>query len=247
MRTISKKERSTVLSKADLRHLKNSKLQFKDVKHNGKRLVVCYNEERAKKDKEHRESLLEKLREKIKSGKVKNLISNPFYRRFVSIRSDKPKLDEEKIHQDELYDGVFVITTNTKLSCIQVVERYKDLWQVEQAFRHLKSELEVGPIYHWKDRRISAHVMICFLALILRATFYKLLKEQQKEVSYTKVLWDLKSFRAAELKIQNEVITMRTEIKPNAALAFKALGMKVPNRVLSSSNNLPGVVVRQKP
>jgi transposase len=246
MRTISKEARANVLSKADLRKLKNSKLQFKEVEHNGSRLIVCYNEQRAEKDKEHRENLLEKLREKIRSGKVKNLISNPFYRRFVSIRADKPRLDEQKITQDELYDGIFVITTSTDLSCVQVVERYKDLWQVEMAFRQLKSELEVGPVFHWKDRRIRAHIMICFLALILRTSFYKLLKEQQQEISYDKVLWSLKSLRAVELKVQGEAVTIRTELKPMALLAFKALNMKAPNRVLSSSNNFSGVVVRRK-
>ena len=42
------------------------------------------------------------------------------------------------------------------------------LWQIEAGFRCLKDELEAGPIYHWKDRRIRAHIMVCFFALILR-------------------------------------------------------------------------------
>jgi len=246
MRTIPKKERSEVLSKTNLRKLINSNLQFKEVDHNGIRLIVCYNEERAVKDKEHRERQLEILNEKLKSGKVKTLISNPFYKKFVSIKSKKPELDREKIKQDELYDGVFVLTTSTRLSCLQVVESYKDLWQVEMAFRQLKSELEVGPIFHWRDRRIRAHIMICFLALVMRTCFYKLLQSKQKDVSYRKVLWDLKSLRAVELKIQNEPIILRTELKSGAALAFRVMNMRAPNRILSQSGNFSGVVVRQK-
>jgi transposase len=245
MRTIPKRERAIILSKADLRKLKNIKLQFKEVYYEGTRLVVCYNDERAVKDKEHREKQLEALRDKLKSGKVKALISNPFYRKFVSIRANKPRLDIEKIRQDELYDGVFVLTTNTKLSCLQVVESYKDLWQVEMAFRQLKSELEAGPIYHWKDRRIRAHIMICFLALVMRTCFYKLLQATKKKVSYNQVLWDLKSLRAVELEIQKERVTLRTELKPGASLAFRAMNMRAPNRILSQPGNLSGVVVRQ--
>ena len=89
----------------------------------------------------------------------------------------KASLDIEKVKQDKFYDGVFVLTTNTKLSCLQVVERYKDLWQIESGFRQLKSELQMGPIYHWKDRRIRAHIMICFMAFCLRVSLYKKLKK----------------------------------------------------------------------
>jgi transposase len=176
MRTISKDERKVVLRKANLRKLKNLELQFKEVEYRGQRLIVCYNAERAEKDKEHRESEITKLKEKLKnSSSIKQLISNPHHRKFLKINDEKTKaeLDLKKIKEDEIHDGVFVLTTNTRLSCLQVVERYKDLWQIEAGFRQLKSELKLGPIYHHKDRRIRAHVMICFMAFCLRVTLYK--------------------------------------------------------------------------
>ena len=87
--------------------------------------------------------------------------------------------------------------------------------------------------------------MICFLALVMRICFYKLLQSKQKDVSYRKVLWDLKSLRAVELKIQNEPIILRTELKSGAALAFRAMNMRAPNRILSKPGNFSSVVVRQ--
>jgi len=248
MRTISKEERSKVLSQANLRKLKNHELEFKEVIYREQRLIVCYNPKRAEKDKHHREREVEKLREKLESAKsIKQLISNPVARKFIKVNESKTKatLDEEKIKADELYDGVFVLTTNTKLPAIQAVERYKDLWQIEAGFRSLKSELEMGPIYHFKDRRIRAHIMICFLAFCMRVALYKKLKTHFKDesFSYTALMRDLSSLQAIGLTIKDKQIKIRTELKDGTSQIFRAIGMRPPNRILSSE--LENVVIRQ--
>ncbi len=247
MRIISKDERKEVLGKANLRKLKNTELRFKEVEHRGQRLIICYNPERAEKDKLFREKHIEKLKEKLKGVKsIKQLISNAQDRKFIKVNEEKTKasLDLEKIKSDELYDGVFVLTTNTKLSCLQVVERYKDLWQIESGFRQLKSELRMGPIYHWKDRRIRAHIMICFMAFCLKVTLYKKLKAyfKKEKFSMTHLMRDLKSLHAIELKLDNKRAKIRTELKPGANHIFRALGMRAPNRVIQSE--LESVVKR---
>lgn len=247
MRTIAKEERAEILSQANLKKLRNHELQYKEVMYREQRLIVCYNAERAEKDRLHREREVEKLREKLKSTKsIKQFIGNPHYRRFLIVNEAKTKaqIDEEKIKNDELYDGVFVLTTNTKLSCLQVVERYKDLWQVEQAFRQLKSELEIGPIYHFKDRRIRAHIMICFLAFCMRVALYKKLKIYFKDqiFSMSALLHDLKSLQAISLTFKDKLVLLRTELKEGANHIFRALGMRVPNRILYSE--LESVVIR---
>ena len=248
MRTISKEERAKVLSQANLKKLRNHKLKFKEVDYRGQRLVVCYNPERAEKDKLHREREIEKLREKLKSTKgIKQLIGNPLARKFIKVDESKTKasLDEDKIKADELYDGIFVLTTNTKLSAIQVVERYKDLWQIEAAFRSLKSELEVGPIYHFKDRRIRAHIMICFLAFCMRVALYKKLKIYFKEeqFSFSALMKDLTALQAICLTIKDKKVKLRTELKDGASHIFRAIGLRPPNRILHSE--LENVVIRQ--
>jgi len=124
-----------------------------------------------------------------------------------------------------MYDGVFVLTTNTGLSCIQVVERYKDLWQIESAFRQLKSELKMGPIYHHKDRRIRAHIMVCFLAFCMKVALYKKLKEyfDKESFSITELMRDLKALHAIELDVKGEKSKLRTELKEGANHIFRAL------------------------
>lgn len=246
MRTIAKDERKKVLSQAGLRKLSNHELEYKEVEYQGNRLIVCYNAERAELDREHREDEIKRLREKIKNKTIKQLISNPSYRRFVKINNDKTaSLDEEKIKEDALYDGIFVLTTNTDLSCLQVVERYKDLWQIENGFRQLKDELEMGPIYHWKDRRIRAHVMICFMAFCLRTALYKKLKTyfKQEKFSFTEVMSDLRSLHSIGLQLKDKKAKVRTELKDGANHIFRAIGMRVPNRILESE--VQTVVIRQ--
>lgn len=75
---------------------------------------------------------------------------------------------EAQIAQEAALDGLYVVRTSVEenvFSAEQTVSNYKDLSQVEWAFRSLKTmDLQVRPIYHWKDERIKAHVFLCMLA-----------------------------------------------------------------------------------
>ena len=67
-----------------------------------------------------------------------------------------------------MMDGKLLLVTNTAdLTPDEVVTRYKSLADIERGFRVLKSEIEIGPIYHRLPNRIRAHAAICFMALIL--------------------------------------------------------------------------------
>jgi len=67
-----------------------------------------------------------------------------------------------------MMDGKLLLVTNTQdLAPGEVVERYKSLADIERGFRILKSEIEIGPVYHRLPDRIRAHATICFIALIL--------------------------------------------------------------------------------
>jgi transposase len=65
-------------------------------------------------------------------------------------------------------DGKLLLVTNaTDLTAQEVVQRHKALADIERGFRVLKSEIEIGPVYHRLPERIRAHAQICFMALIL--------------------------------------------------------------------------------
>lgn len=233
MRTIPKRDRYLVLSKSELKRVRED-LSFKEVTYNDQRLLVCYNPERAILDAEKREDILDRIRKKIKDGSILSIVDNANYKKFLKIEGPTPKIDPEAIERDATYDGMYVLTSNTKLSPGVVIDTYKGLWQVEHAFRSLKTELEMGPIYHWKDDRIRAHVMVCFLALVLRTIFYKKLRAEDPLASYQEVFSSLRSLEAVGLTVKNKSVVLRTEPKVLAQLAFRALKMVAPPRIVST-------------
>ena len=76
----------------------------------------------------------------------------------------KVTINQEKITDDEKWDGLKGYITNTTLPAAEVYEQYKALWVVERAYRVTKGTLEMRPMFHFTPRRIEAHVCICFVA-----------------------------------------------------------------------------------
>jgi len=77
-------------------------------------------------------------------------------------------INERALTHARMMDGKLLLVTNTNdLTPAEVVKRYKSLADIERGFRVLKSEIEIGPIYHRLPDRIRAHATICFIALIL--------------------------------------------------------------------------------
>lgn len=80
--------------------------------------------------------------------------------------------NEQSIGEEAALDGLYVIRTNVsaeRLDSAGVVLAYKSLAHVEQAFRHFKlSDLEVRPIYHYRERRVRAHLLLCMLAYLVQ-------------------------------------------------------------------------------
>jgi transposase len=96
-------------------HSKNpSPLKVKEVVVDGTRYIVCKNERQARRDEADRNTIVESLKEKIAKA-PSSLISNKGYRGFLTITNKSVTLDEEKIKADAKYDGIWVLTTNTKL------------------------------------------------------------------------------------------------------------------------------------
>ena len=77
------------------------------------------------------------------------------------------ELDEKAIAQEERFDGFYAVCTNLEGSSETILEINKQRWQIEDAFRTLKTEFKARPVYLQRDDRILAHFMTCFLALLL--------------------------------------------------------------------------------
>jgi transposase len=78
------------------------------------------------------------------------------------------KLNEQKIEEDSVWDGLKgIVTNNIELSNEELIHQYSNLWQVEESFKITKHDLKIRPIYHWKPSRVKAHLAISFMAYTL--------------------------------------------------------------------------------
>jgi Transposase DDE domain. len=76
--------------------------------------------------------------------------------------------DEEKLAEDEKYDGYYVIVTSKcKATDEWVIDTYKELWRIEETFKVTKSDLEARPVHVSRDDHIESHFLTCFVALVI--------------------------------------------------------------------------------
>lgn len=141
--------------------------RIQEHEHQGRRLVINYSQSRANKDQGDRERLILRLREKLKvSNDPQKLISNRGYLKYVDEKEKgRIALNEDKITEDRVWDGLHGVITNDKTSkALDILHRYRNLWIIEASFRLNKHTLAMRPIYHFSSKRISAHILICYLA-----------------------------------------------------------------------------------
>ena len=160
-------------------------------KHKGDaRLIVGYSQSRAKKDRYNREKGVERLKKAYKNGSVnKENINKRGYNKFLEISDNvKVSINQDKINDDEKWDGLKGYITNTTLPAAEVYEQYRGLWVIERAYRVTKGTLEIRPMFHFTPRRIEAHVCICFVAYKVYKELERILKLSNIEMSVDKVL-----------------------------------------------------------
>jgi len=185
--------------------------EFNERKKNNIRLIIGYSENRAKKDKYNREKGIKRLRKAYKSGNItKENINKKGYNKFLDISDNvKVQINQEKIEQDEKWDGLKGYITNTSLPANEVYEQYNGLWVIERAYRITKGTIEMRPMFHFNPRRIEAHVCICFVAYKMYKELERVLKILDIGLSADKVLSIAKTVTTIKIKLplQNKTIS----------------------------------------
>ena len=119
--------------------------------------------------------------------------------------------------------------TNTAEPATEVVKRYKSLADIERSFRVLKSDVEIGPVYHRLPQRIRAHSLICFIALILYRVMRMRLKASNREESPTRLLEQLRRIHQQTVQTADgQKLSGLTEIAPLQKSLFAALDLPQP-------------------
>lgn len=208
-----------------------SPLKVKEVRAQGRRYVVCLNEDEARKDAADREAIVASLQEKLRSGE-KSLVGNKGYRRYLAATGpDHFRIDESKIKEEARYDGKWVLRTNTDLDAAEVALQYKRLWMVESWFRSCKSLLRTRPIFHRCDETIRGHVFCSFLALVLRQELEARLVADGHEFEWADVIQDLDRLQVVEVEQNGKRFLLRSELQGTCGAVFRAAGVAVPPTV----------------
>jgi transposase len=245
MRQLDEEKKRNLLGITGFEEIRED-LWVKEKKVEKKRYLVCFNPREAEYEAKKREYFKQIIEKKVFNSTWKEWIVKNGYKKYLKLEGKEVQItiDEERLEAEKIYDGKWVLLTNTDYSSRDCTLYYKSLSLVEQGFRELKTEIETGPIYHWTTKRIRAHVFICFLALVLKVAFEKALKALDPKAVYSEVLRALKDVKATKIRVKEKELILRTELPEKAHLGFRAAGVRIPGGVLYLG---PGTVVPTSP
>lgn len=175
--------------------------QSRIIKKGDLKLIITYSDQRAKKDRYNRDKGLKRLEKNLRTGRLtKSSINNRGYNKFLEMDGEvQIKLNQEKIEDDAKWDGLKGYLTNSNLSKERILNNYKELWKIEKAFRIAKTDLKIRPVFHYKRRRIEAHICLNFVAYKIYKELERQLKEKRSELSPEKVIEVLQSIFEVEV------------------------------------------------
>jgi len=203
-----------------------------------RRFILVHNPEEAKKDKATRERILKKIDEALKSigeqkGKchkkaVCSLLSHRTMGRYLrQLKTGLIRIDKGKIKEETHLDGKYIISTSDDtLTPEDVVLGYKQLMEVERAFRNLKTTLDLRPVYHRKGERIQAHVFLCFLALLLVR-----IAERKTNMTWDRIKAQMERLHLGEFFSKEGRVLQATELTPEQSNILKLLKIPPPQRI----------------
>lgn len=196
------------------------------------KLIITYSSKRAAKDEQDRKRLVEKAEKLLDNpGRIK-ASNKRGGKKFIQHKSENDQffLDEEAIAND---DGYYAIQSSRfDLDAKSVLEAYHTLWKIEESFRIMKSTLEVRPIFHWTEKRIQGHFIICFLAFLLERTLEFRLKENQVEVSPVQIQEAINTLSFTEVEMNGQKFLIKMRPNDNANKMLRILRIAPPKNML---------------
>jgi len=159
------------------------------------------------------------------------------------------QLDKTKLKEAELRDGHYLLRTNLVAEDPAVLwDRYMQLTQIEAAFKCLKSDLGIRPIYHQLEHRVEAHILVAFLAYCLTVTMKHQLQAQAPGLTPRAVLEKLAAIQMLDVSFPTTdgrrlVMPRYTEPNPEQALLLHQLNLVLPQqpppRITAAASSAP--------
>jgi len=209
------------------------------------RYVVCHNPAEAERDQTRRQRQLDRIEAELarlakqrQTAKTKSeheqhlrgecaLRDHPTLSRYVRQTRRGLLLDRASIAAEERLDGKYLLTTSDPtLSAEDVALGYKQLLEAERSFRDLKGTLLLRPVFHRRDDRIRAHVLICYLALVLVRV-----AETRAGETWRTIRAELGQIRQGHFQSADGEFSQTSELAPRQHALHTALGVPEPPRL----------------
>lgn len=199
------------------------------------RFVICRNPDQAERDRIVRDQLLAQLTETIdgtdrldpedRTALAAKLTAG--LRRFLrTTPTGLLRIDRAKVRAEENLDGKFLLrTSDPTLSAEDIAVGYKQLLEVERGWRDMKSTLDLRPVFHRLENRIRAHVLLCWLALLLIR-----IAETEAGDTWRNLRNQLDQVHLVELAGTAGHVLQRSELTGTHSRILAALGVPEPPR-----------------
>ena len=202
------------------------------------RFVICHNPEGAERDAAIRARMIAQLRELIdgadalgkdKRAELRGVISTkPGLNRYLRVTpGGLLRVDASKAKAEENLDGKYLLrTSDPKMTAEDIALGYKQLLEVERGWRDLKQVIDLRPVYHRKEERIRAHVILCWLALLLARV-----AENAAGGTWPELRRQLSRIAVGTFTGPAGTFRQRTEISPAQAAILEQLGIDPPPKI----------------
>lgn len=205
-----------------------------------KRYVLCFNPAEAECQRQHRAQVLSELEAELRLLDERDedhpkaacaLMASRRWGRYLRLDDrGRPQLDAAKVKAAAKFDGKWVVITNDEtLTAEAVALAYKGGAIIESCFRRMKQTgLEVRPMFHWRARRIEAHVKLCVLALQMQRS-----AEIRAGLPWARIAHLLTGLKAVRYCSESRSIVQRTKVSGELADLLKKLGIPIPKQLLA--------------
>lgn len=189
----------------------------REIVHRNRRFVVSYSASRAKRATSQRKRSVARLEQLISKNQA---VRKHQYLDFTI--KEKPKIDQMALEAASRWDGIKgYITNNFDMTANEVIDHYRDLYKVEQSFRMSKTDLRIRPTFHFRQRRIEAHVIVCMLSLcVLRMLECHV---EPLGLTYKSALDEIRSAKAAVLELGAQTFIAPPKYRPVMQQIIRAI------------------------
>jgi transposase len=202
------------------------------------RFVICFNPEAAERDAALRAKMIARLEDAIagsdqlsrdKRAELRGVISTkPGLNRYLrATPGGLLRVDAAKAKAEENLDGKYLLrTADPKMTAEDIALGYKQLLEVERGWRDMKQVIDLRPVFHRREDRIRAHVLLCWLALLLAR-----IAENACGSTWPELRRELDKIQVGTFTGPAGIFRQRTELTTNQRQILKTLKIEAPPRI----------------